>query len=574
MKNNRNNSKIIYALGMFLFITSLAKGQLIITLSPSNVNCEGLRTGQITANAAGGVPPYQYKWSNSQTTQSISNLDAGYYHCYVIDANGNVAENELTLTEPEEFRIIQFDATIYSNNYNTSCFGCNDGAITVTVAGGTPPYTYAWSDGSSLQNRINLVAKDYQLVVTDAFGCQVRELNKELSKPERDDWTPSGNANATSASFLGTTNQMPLQFKAGNNLGFTLMPNANALFTGKIGVGTNNPVEKFEVSGGNARFYQNAKVDGNFTISNLGDNQFNFLRTDATGKIAKYGTAELLDEIWKPGSFCAGGTGGPVLSARWHSGGTHLFSCYPINVGDDFATPYTINSVGDVNTTTNYFINGTAIRQSQWENNNNSIYYNSGNVGIGTSTPSEKLEITGGALKFNMATTGNVSWAGWQNVIQMPIGTCIATSDVTSGQYAQNQGLRLGFGMTNGGWYFIRSTNNLGDATSTNTKYAAFLTENGEFTCRRVMVNLTSGWSDYVFDKNYKLRSLIDVEKFITEHKHLPDVPSEKELAENGIDTEKMLSVQMKKIEELTLYTIELEKKLEALTNVVKSIKK
>jgi hypothetical protein len=125
-----------------IFFTSLTNAQLTLTLTPSNVNCEGLKTGQIVANVTGGVPPYQYKWSNGQYTQSISSLHGGYYHCYVSDVNGNSTEKELTLTEPEEFRIVQFDATIYPNNYNTSCYSCNDGAITVAVAGGTPPYTY------------------------------------------------------------------------------------------------------------------------------------------------------------------------------------------------------------------------------------------------------------------------------------------------------------------------------------------------------------------------------------------------------------------------------------------------
>ena len=568
MKMNQKLKKNVLLPIAFLLVATISNAQLTVTLTPNNVNCEGLRTGQITANVTGGVPPYHYDWSTGVQTQSISNLHGGYYALKVYDQNGNNGFAQITLTEPEELRIVQFDATIYSNNYNTSCYNCNDGAIIVAVAGGTPPYTYTWSDGSNLQNRTNLVAKDYQLVVTDAFGCQVRELNKELSRPEREDWTAGGNANATSASFLGTTNQMPLQFKAGNNLGFTLMPNANALFTGKIGVGTNNPVEKFEVSGGNARFGGDVRVDGGIKLSNLANGVGGLIGFDGNGTFQPITNSNILKLVYES-LDCNAVLSQTNLSNPPHWSVNQLASTGP-NQSNLFYHPE-ILSCFNVGIKKNHADFALDVYGTGSFSDN---LFAGGKIGIGTSTPSEKLEITGGALKFNMATSGNVSWAGWQNVIQMPIGSCITTSNVTSGQYAQNQGLRLGFGMTNGGWYFIRSTNNLGDATTTYTKYAAFLTENGEFTCRRVMVNLTSGWSDYVFDKNYKLRSLIDVEKFITEHKHLPDVPSEKELAENGIDTEKMLSVQMKKIEELTLYTIELEKKLEALTNVVKSIKK
>jgi hypothetical protein len=212
---NSKKNLLVTLIGLSTIKSLFASGELTVTLTPSNVNCQGLKTGQITANVTGGQPPYQYRWSNGATTQSISNLNPGYYHCKVIDNNSNLrSEAEITLTEPEVLRILQYDAIVYPNNFNTSCYSCNDGAITVSVAGGTPPYTYLWSDGSTQQNRTNLVAKDYQLVVSDAFGCQVRELNKELSKPEREDWTAGGNAGTNPANqFVGTTDNKPILFK-------------------------------------------------------------------------------------------------------------------------------------------------------------------------------------------------------------------------------------------------------------------------------------------------------------------------------------------------------------------------
>ncbi|MDX1904122.1 MAG: hypothetical protein SFU27_08185 [Thermonemataceae bacterium] len=64
-------------------------------------------------------------------------------------------------------------------------------------------------------------------------------------------------------------------------------------------------------------------------------------------------------------------------------------------------------------------------------------------------------------------------------------------------------------------------------------------------------------WQDKVFDNTYKLRSLKEVEKFIKNNKHLPDVPSEKEIIENGLNIGDMQATQMLKIEEITLYLIE-----------------
>ena len=141
-------------------------------------------------------------------------------------------------------------------------------------------------------------------------------------------------------------------------------------------------------------------------------------------------------------------------------------------------------------------------------------------------------------------------------------------------RWSNDAGKHLGFGMTNGGWYFIKSGNNLGNADGSDTKYCAYLSENGIFTCRRLQVHLNNGWSDHVFESNYELKTLSQVENYIHENKHLPEIPSASELKEKGIDTEEMFALQMKKIEELTLYTIQLQKQLDILSKELKTIKK
>jgi hypothetical protein len=74
----------------------------------------------------------------------------------------------------------------------------------------------------------------------------------------------------------------------------------------------------------------------------------------------------------------------------------------------------------------------------------------------------------------------------------------------------------------------------------------------------------TQTWSDFVFDKSYKLMPLAQVEKYIDKNKHLPDVPSAKEMVENGLDVATMDAKLLQKIEELTLYLIEMKKDNEA----------
>ena len=85
---------------------------------------------------------------------------------------------------------------------------------------------------------------------------------------------------------------------------------------------------------------------------------------------------------------------------------------------------------------------------------------------------------------------------------------------------------------------------------------------NGTIRSKEVKIEAT-GWSDFVFDKNYDLPKLSDVEKHINEKQHLPGIPSEKEVLENGISVGEMQTKLLQKIEELTLYVIGLDKKIE-----------
>lgn len=94
---------------------------------------------------------------------------------------------------------------------------------------------------------------------------------------------------------------------------------------------------------------------------------------------------------------------------------------------------------------------------------------------------------------------------------------------------------------------------------------------NGTIKSNRIEVR-TTVWSDFVFDKEYSLKPLKEVENFIKENKHLPDVPSEKEVLENGIDLGEMDAILLRKIEELTLYMIGLKKDNELLQLKIKQL--
>lgn len=90
--------------------------------------------------------------------------------------------------------------------------------------------------------------------------------------------------------------------------------------------------------------------------------------------------------------------------------------------------------------------------------------------------------------------------------------------------------------------------------------------KNGIMTERiKVAVKGTLDWADYVFDKSYKLKPLAEVEEYINKNKHLPEIPSAEEVVKNGVDVQTMDAKLLQKIEELTLYIIDLKKEIDLL---------
>jgi hypothetical protein len=91
----------------------------------------------------------------------------------------------------------------------------------------------------------------------------------------------------------------------------------------------------------------------------------------------------------------------------------------------------------------------------------------------------------------------------------------------------------------------------------------------GKILAEEVRIKLIKDWADYVFETDYRLKALPEVEAFIRNHHRLPDVPSAVDVAERGIDLGRMQSTLLAKIEELTLYVIEQQKDLETLRGKV-----
>lgn len=201
---------------------------LTIQLSPSDhngyaISCFGGRDGHIDLTVSGGSPPYTYEWSTGASTQDVSDLAAGYYRVAVYDSDTGSVEGEITLNEPEQL-IGTATAFEYPNEYNVSCHSCYNGSIDAGAVGGVGPYTYAWLDGPTVEDRSGLGARDYSVVVRDANGCEAERVTLHLREPQRNDWTMNGNAGTIPGPhYIGTSDNMDVVFKSNGIERFRLL---------------------------------------------------------------------------------------------------------------------------------------------------------------------------------------------------------------------------------------------------------------------------------------------------------------------------------------------------------------
>lgn len=154
----------------FSIPVSNTSGPSSLAITSTNIVCNGANNGAVTGiTPTGGTAPYSYLWiAGGQTMPTLSGLSAGVYYVQVADASGCSIVDSVTITEP---------APIITNQVVTAATcGLNDGAITLSPAGGTGTYTYLWNTGPITPSISGLSAGVYSVQITDGAGCSVNAV--------------------------------------------------------------------------------------------------------------------------------------------------------------------------------------------------------------------------------------------------------------------------------------------------------------------------------------------------------------------------------------------------------------
>lgn len=147
-------------------VTVTEPAAIAVNASMVNVACFGDSTGSIDLTVSGGTAPFTFSWNNGAfTTEDLTNIPAGSYSGILTDANGCQDSGTVVISQPLAALAISVAGT-----NPTTCSGTN-GMIDATISGGTPGYTYVWSNGPSTEDNNNVASGSYTLTVTDTAGC-------------------------------------------------------------------------------------------------------------------------------------------------------------------------------------------------------------------------------------------------------------------------------------------------------------------------------------------------------------------------------------------------------------------
>lgn len=295
---------------------------LEISNSKSNVSCFGGSDGSISLSTTGGTTSYTYDWSNGDTIALISGLTNGSYSVTVTDGNGCEKTGSFTIDEPT-------DLTLSNSMDSVDCNGANNGEIILEVSGGSPGYSYNWTNGDVDSIANQLPAGSYEVTVTDNNGCsKIQQYTVE----EPSALSVSSNINHISCN--GGSNAFISLNVSGGNPGYNYVWN-NGLMTDSIGDLSFGIYSVTISDAHNCLRIDTFQINQPTVLNAIGSSQQPLCYGDSNGiaTIAAFGGAPEYSYEW-----------GPEANNQDSSTATHLAAgLYSVLITDSNNCTYTVN---------------------------------------------------------------------------------------------------------------------------------------------------------------------------------------------------------------------------------------
>lgn len=586
-----------------------------------NISCYGGNDGAIDLTVSGGVPPYSYDWGVA-FTEDRSSLIAETYTVIVADANLVRDTAHITLIQPNPISI-NLTPSSFPGGFNTSCFSCKNGIITTVVSGGAAPYTYSWTNNKTTSSVDSLEKGNYSVTVTDVNGCTGSQSIELISDVEIA-WKIGGNSGIdTTTQFMGTKDNKDLILKTNNEKRMTIKTDGTIEMNSTLKISHTcfpevitasdykvvyaNSAGKLDYAGcvgGNVAplcgiepataWFHNTCPSPNFNendfflLSNLGrvgigvaipqtrlDVIGGIRSSDLSGNIGfnfvYVNNDGILKKLNSPGATAnlkvlhGDGSWGdlPSGSIAWNINGTN------INNNPLF---------------TNIGINGM-LNISQ-QGNNNIINLFTDFTGATISNPNGHLKIQ---------CSGNIEFNQPIKILGLQAGLLQCNSNGFISNFQTNNLNQVLY--SNGSWGDLPANANTWNLTPNSTtgpnlncnisgtvginspdfsKCVNYqLAVNGKIIATELKVKLAGNWPDYVFEPDYNLMSLDELSDFIDRNNHLPNFPTTEQVSkENGVELGELNIQLVKKMEELTLYILELKKANDDLLSRIEKMEK
>ena len=407
------------------------------------------------------------------------------------------------------------------------------------------------------------------LLVSGSVGIGVTSPTEKLDI--------AGNLRVSSTIFSEQINTTGVNSTIGNFSG-RLTIGENALVSGLVGIGVAEPEERLEVAG-NIKATENLLANG-FQVIN--GNISSTLRVSENAFVDGFvgvGTSSPAEKLEVAGNIKANGNlmgvgiraeDGVITKSMNIGENLVVNGNLGIGVADpeeklDIAGNLKISGFADANQISATGMTTATLQVNETMTVNDLALFN-GKIGIGVNNPTEALQVNGNIKATGNLTANAVNTESLNTNDAQVDGNLNVTGNIKAGiiEATEIRTPNQQSGQLSISKLSVNSTRNIPDGY--------VMAVDGKMLATRVEVFAPENWPDYVFEKDYHLRPLEEVESYVQKHGHLPEVPSAKAMQQGGYSVATMDASLLEKIEELTLYMIELKKENQGLKNRIQQL--